>query len=1040
MFFFIVVVVGITAIFNTPIELTPHAQYPKLSINVNWFGTSPEVVESFVTAPVEAEIASVKGIKNISSRSTTGSSFIEIEFHPNTNMNFARIEINEKLFSLKDELPYGVSAPKVSDYIPEDLKDLQGFITYTVSADINASEIRRKVFDSFYYPLLTIDGISEVSIRGGTNREILIIVDYEKALLFGLTYDEIENAVNNSEIILSAGQLRYDKYFFHLLVDEKVQDIEKIENAVIKVVDNTSAIRVKDIAKVVDSYAQPSNYFRINGKETVSIIISKEPGANSIKTAEAVNSKIDELTSALPPNFIINKEVDKSEHISNELNELLQSAVFSVAILVLLLLFLFRSIKYSLIILSSLIYSLLFAFILFYLFNLSLNILTISAFILGLGLMIDNSIVVVDYIDKYYQNKGIKELVVHLKNIFSPLFASTLTTIAVFIPILFFTGELRLYFEQFALGIVLTLFASLISSFTFIPVLYIKVIKRHKSTTNSIADSFSKFYTFIMTFLFRFKKAALVFLILLIGLPVWLIPNRIEGNSFLVNTYNSFFDSEVYTEVEPLIHTFFGGALNLFFNKISRGEIWQYGDQTYIIVQLKLPHGNDIKRLNQLVKDFEREILAYKNNISLLTANIYDEENAVLKVEFDEKQNSSSFPYKMKNYLTSYATRIGGLRVGVFGYGPGFSSGGAPISTMAVVARGYNYEITRNIAERFRSDLVRNPRIDNVDINKARNYWADNIYEIVGEIKRDKLKFYDITVTKLFSIISGSTGGNLAYNKFSIDNDEVIFQIKYDNYNNIQLDQLSNKIILTDSGREIKVGDFVEFKRSEVIPAIHRENQQYIRFITFDYKGPFKYGKEYVQKTIDDQLLPEGYSIAMREYYFSFNEQDEANMAGILLMAAVLIFMLTASLFESYKKPFLILLAIPFSAVGAVYLFYFTELNFDRGAYAGLLLLIGLSINNSILLIDHISKNLFEYNFKRIVQLSFDRIRPIFTTSITTACALIPLALNSEESFWSSLSLSIIGGLSFSSIIIVLILPLIYTLISKDKFRLQKNQ
>lgn len=1025
MLFFCIVVVGFISINNLPLELTPHAEFPKLSITINWAGTSPEAVEAFLTAPVEAEIATVKGVKSISSRSTQGSSSIDVEFHPSTDMDLARLEINEKLLILKDELPNGVTSPSISDYVPDEFHDLLGFITYTVSADINASEIRRKIEDIFYYPLMSIDGIVDVAIRGGTKREISVLVDYKKASAFGITQEEIRTAVNSAQNIVSAGNIKANGTQHFITVNDYLISKEKIEEQIVKKNADESVIKIKDIAVVTDEYSEPTNYYRINGNETVSIIISKEQGANSIDVANKVNAKVNELAKLLPSNYIINKEIDKSEAIVEELNELYVSGIYSAVIILVVLLLLFRRLKYSLIVLSSIVFSLLFSFSLFYLFNLSLNILTISAFILGFGLMVDNSIVVIDYIDKYYNGRGIKYLSITLKNIFFPVFASTLTTISVFIPLLFLTGELRIYFEQFALGIIFTLFASLISSFTFIPSFYFSFFKIHNGEKELTKGLFFRSYQFLLRLINRHKKVSFIIVILMIGLPVWLIPNRIE-NTLYSELYNSIFDSEFYHEIQPYVNYSLGGAANLFFNHVSRGELWSSDESTYIVVRLELPHGNEIARINKLTKDFEREILAYRNNINSLISNVYDEENAVIRIEFTDEQSRSSFPYMLKNYLTSYATRIGGLNVGVYGYGPGFFSGGNMISSMAVVVKGYNYLHTKEIAEEFRKIVSVNPRIDNVDIDKSEYYWTQDIYEVVGRIDRKKLDMYNISVRNLFNIISQTTEGNIGYDKFVVGNEEVQSKIKYSNYKKVQLTDVVNLIVNSNSGQKIKTKNLVDFEIERVLGSINRENQQYIRYITFDYKGPYKYGNQFVESSIEKLVIPEGYSIAKREFMFRFGEEDEINIFYILLTAAILIFMITSSLFESLKKPSLIIVAIPFALIGTIALFYFGEYNIDRGAYAGMLLLIGLSINNSIILIDHLSRNLLSKDLEKLITLSYDRLRPIFITTLTTACALIPLAIGPESSFWKSLSLSVIGGIIFSATIVVLILPILY--------------
>jgi HAE1 family hydrophobic/amphiphilic exporter-1 len=1029
MFFFTIIVLGLAASFNLPLELSPHVEFPKLTVSVSWQNVSPEAVESFVTSPIESELAGIRGVKEIKSRSSEGIAWVSLEFYPDVDIDFARIEINEKISALKDELPYGVSPPRVSTYVPEDLRDLQGFITYTVSSNGSANEIRKYLKENILYSIMSISGVQDVSIRGGNERELSFTIDYEKAKNLNITNEEITNSIANLQLIASLGYIKKNGRQFILKLSSKIESIDHFKDHALKINENGTIIKLSDIGNVIDDFREPGSYYRINGKETVSLIISKEPGTNTLKIAESVYEKIDELEKKMPVGYSIIKEIDKSESIREELGELTKNAVFSLIIILFVLLLIFRSIKVSMIIVTSIIFSLLFSFLLFFLFNIPLNILTISAFILGFGFMVDNSIVVIDFIEQNYCNDGIKRLAVILKNIFKPVFASTLTTIAVFVPLLFLTGELRLYFEQFALGIVFTLFASLIVSFTIIPILYIRFIKSQKQKSpNTQITIREKFYLFITSRIFKWKRVSIFILLLIVGLPVWLLPARIE-TPVIGPVYNFIFDSDTFAEIKPYFNYIAGGSLNLFFNHISRGEVWQFGEETYINVRLELPNGNTIERINELTKDFEREILMHRNEFKNLIANVRNEENANLRVEFTRKQSESAFPYILKNYLTSYAARIGGLNVSVFGFGPGFSNSGSTSSNFAVKTKGFNYKKVRQLAEEFRNRISRNPRIDNVDIDKSEYYWAKDIYEVVATINRRKLQQFNVSPQEIIISISKNTQGNLSWNSFNIDNDEVKYNIKFSNYKSMQLDELENIIIRGSNGVVLKVKDLINFDVKKVLSTINRENQQYVRYVTFDYKGPYKYGNEFINSSINNMNIAEGYSIEKREFSFRFGEEDEIDVWNILFFAIILIFMITASLFESLRKPFIIITAVPFAIIGTFFLFYFGEFNLDRGAYAGLLLLIGLVVNNSIILVDYISNNINSIDYKKISQLSAQRLRPIFTTSLTTIAALVPLLLGVESTFWKSLSLSVVGGIFLSSVIVILYIPLLYYLL-----------
>lgn len=1052
MLFFSVFVVGVVSFYNIPIELIPQTEYPKLSVSSSWNGVSPETVEAYLTSPIESALASVKGVKKISSRSSEGSAYIDLEFHPSTDIKFARLEINEKLGAIIEDLPYGISAPRISAYVPKEFRDLQGFLTYTLTANLSANEIKKYASDNLRIPLLSIDGVSDVVIRGGNEREISITIDYDKARALSIKGEDISSSISNAEQIISAGSIKFRDSQHIISINNDINSVEVLLDQPIKTL-GSSVIRLKDIATVTDDFGIQQSYYRINGREAVFIELSKEQGKNSLNVADNIYKKMGELSLSLPEGYDITKEIDMSINIRDEIDELFNNAAYSLLIVIAVLILLFRNFTYALIIVTSIIFSLFSAFIIFYIFNLSLNILTIASLILGFGLMIDNSVVVIDYLDKHNLNNDLKRLSIHSKNIFFPTFASTLTTIAVFIPLVFLTGELKLYFEQFALSIVITLSSSLVVSYSIVPMLFskfcllndqvkikLRYLKQKKTpeskklNSNIQSNKLKSLYTSFLTLIFNWKKTAFILLIFTIGLPVWLLPSRVEIPFFSV-VYNSIFDSELFYNTKKYFNYALGGSLNLFFNHIQKGEAFSYGDTDYLIVALKLPNGNRLERINKLTKDFENEVLSYKNNIDNITSNVFNEENAIIRVNFTKEQTGSSFPYLLKNYLTAYAVRLGGLEVSVYGYGPGFYSGGSnSISSFVVEATGYNFNKLKDLANDFKVAASRNPRIDNIDIDRSYyNFSNEETFDISARIKREYLARSNISVNDLFENISKSTVGNLGFNKFRIGNEEVFYSVKYSNYKNIQQEDLENLIINSSTNNVVKIKDFVEFEESKVLSTINRENQQYVRNISIDYKGPYQYGNEFVKSLIDQTRLPAGYSIKQREFAFMFGQDEEIEVWYILLFSLLLIFMITAGLFESLKKPFLIILAIPFAVIGTIILFYLSEFNLDRGAYAGILLLVGLSVNNSIILVDYLTKNYQQNGFNEVINLSYNRIRPIFSTTLTTVAAMIPLILTPEQSFWKSLSLSVTGGLLSSSIFVVVFIPILFYLLNKKR-------
>lgn len=1047
MFLILIIIMGIISYYNLPIELIPQIEYPRISVTTNWSNVSPETVEAFLTSPIESVLSSVKGVKKISSQSLEGISRIDIEFNPETNIYLARLEINEKLSSLIENLPYGISVPRLSPYIPKEFRDLQGFLTYTLSSNQSSNEIRKFADNYLKAPLQAIDGVANVEIKGGYQREVVINIDFNKAKIYNVSDNEIVSALSNAEQIVFAGTLKRNDSEFSVKIINPISSTEILLNQPVKILGST-IIRLKDIGFVTDDFAEPTSYYRINGKEAVFIEISKEPGSNSIKVADAVYRKLDELKKIFPAGYKLSKEIDLSENIRNEINELNKSAILSFILILIVLFLFFKKFNYSLIILTSIAFSLLSTFLLFFLFNLPLNILTIASLIVGFGIIVDNSIVVVDSLDRNSNIFDLKRIAVVTKNTFYPIFASSLTTIAVFIPIIFLSGELKLYLKQFSLAIVIELMCSLIVSFTITPVLFSKIVKKEnnrnsKELNNHVNIEKKEFYYFfskinfiesiyskIINIIYKWRKLVAIILILSIGLPVWLLPARIEW-PVISTFYNAVFDTENFQSLRKYFNYLLGGSLNLFLNHIQRAEVFAFYDTDYLFISLRLPNGNRIERINKLVVDFENEILKYKDNIENLSANVFNEQNALIQITFPKRRSDSSFPYLLKDYLTAYAVRLGGLEVSIYGLGPGFySSGVGATVSFAVELRGFNYQRLKDLAENLKHIISKNPRIENVDIDRSfSSFYDEDVYEISAIIDRDLLIGSNFTSKEIADEISKSSAGNLNYSKFKLGKYEVNYTIKYDNYKNTQQAELENYIINKVGISNIKIKDVVKFNETKVLSAINRENQQYIRNVSFDYKGPYKFGNEFVKSSISQLKIPPGYSVKEKIYSFNFGVEEEIQIWSIILVSFVLIYMITSSLFESLKYSFLIVLTIPFSIMGTIFLFYLGDYVMDRGAYSGMLLLIGLSVNNSILLVDYLKRNSYSKNLQEIINLSFKRVRPIFSTTLTTIAAMVPLIISTEQSFWKSLSMGVVSGLLFSSFFVLLIIPILYYLI-----------
>lgn len=1093
-----VVAVGIVSFRALPSQLTPEVEYPRLTVMVAWQSAPPEAVESTITAPLEGELSKLAGLKTLSSVSSEGRARLTLEFHPSVNMDIARLEINERLSNLMETLPREVSPPQVSPYVPEEVEKMQGFLTYTLSANRSAGEVRRYAEEYLKLPLRSVKGVSDVEINGGSLRHVSIELDRSSMESLSIRPEEVTKALQDAYLTLSgARNIRASNSLKNPLTGlpsdsnlsdsipalahtsivqsfSSIEDLQRLpiafRNSRAQSSSNPSSsssgasshssptqnsqaepyiIRLGHIAHIRDDFAEPTSFYRLNGKETVTLRLRKEQGADIIQTADRTFEAVKRLESALPKGYTLVKESDTSEKMRIELADLASTLGFGALAVALVVVMMFRrasALQMAGIVLTAVMVTLCLAAIGFAVCGIGLNIITIAAILLGFGVAVDNVVIMAEYLERHLvaENSrfGHHRFILTTRAMAAPLLGSAMTTIAVILPLLFLETELRAYLADFALASVIIVCASVLVALSLVPLLckywlhpHAHSMSQGQESLSSQADSHSSrigrkianipfaAYSWLVRGLARFRKTAIAILIMLAGIPIWLLPARIE-TPYLAPAYNAVFDSALYGYIKPTLQTVLGGAWNIFSNRLPRGDTWQVGGEQYLMVVMKLPNGNRIERINTLASTMEQEILRYGNSIKLLSASVVSDELALIRVEFPLNLADRSFPYKLKNYLTSYATRLGGLEVSVFGYGEAFSTGfgGAPVS-FSVTAKGFNYDDVKALAEEFRRVIERNPRVAQVDIDRSA-FWGDpEVFENVIALDRERLKRSGATIEQILPLIRMNAIGALGGSSFRLGNEELSYDVKYAGYNNNQARELMERTLTDTRGKQSKIGSIATLTQRKALAKIFRENRQYIRTITFEFQGPYRYGEEFLKQALASVRIRPGYSLEAPNGRFNFGEEQTLDVRNALLLSILLIFMIGAALFESLRIPLVIIGTIPIALMGAVYSLWWFDLAVDRGAYAGMLLLIGLAVNIAIVMIYHIRHNERSSVASVMINVSYRRLRPVLITGCTTVLAMLPLLVQTQHGFWQTLAATVIGGVVWSSFFVVLTVP-----------------
>lgn len=1048
-----VLVLGLAVFFGVklPISTSPEAEFPRISIRTVWSNTSPEHMTLQVTTKVEEVASELRGVKKVTSRTREGVSIVYVEFEKNADADFIKVELMERLETLWQSLPAGVSRPMLEKYVPKEFQELEGFLVYQffpiTDFAVSPSLIKSQL-EKYLVPTLNgLEGIGEIRLYGAETERLIIELDENALRSYGLEVDDVEKALSDVTARKNYGVVLASQLQIPLRQGHSFNSISDLEEIIVKPTARLDTnniarfIRLRDVAKVRIEMPEQMNYFRINAKDAVTMSISREASSNSLKLADNIEESIKNILSRDLTSLTYIKAIDRTLPLRKELENLGKDLIIALVAILIVLFFFLRSIRYTFIVLLNIAFALSFSVLALSMLGYSLNLITIAGMILVFGILTDNAVVVMDNIERKVLLNGERQELISkaVAEVFLPVFASTLTTIGALIPILFLPDEVRLYFIEFVVSISVSLVGSLLISFTLIPSLVYYYGLRSSSYSSNFQAFFSRFYTFILGYILDRPKRFIFLTILLIGIPIYLLPDKLEVKedsefSIFRKSYNLTLGNDYVLAAKPYLNYIFGGSSYLFYRYVSRSEFFGYGGETYIQIDVNAPQGTSPERLNEIAARFEQPLLEYGKDIEKFITEI-NGTNASITVYFDKTQTSTSLPYIVKAHLTAIGARIGGASVGVYGFGPGFYSGGYETSSFRLKALGYNYEKLKSICEQFKQELEKSPRVDNCKIDKAFGFFESGS-EIALNLQRDDLKHYPTSLNRLLSTIQRKTSGSVSFFSIPIGGYDYQSELKFSNASLFSTSDLFSGLYF-ESGGVSRFSDYLSIEKRKVLSEILRENQQYQRWITLDYKGRYDFGQRYIENTLSRLPLPPGYVIDTKQQgFFMFSEKNTEDFIYAALLSVLIVFIVCAALYESFSKPFLIILAVPMAMAGVFLSFYFFDANFGRGGYASILLLGGIVVNNSIVLVDRIIHSLrgrgHEFLKSIIIEASLERVRPILMTSLLTLASLLPLLLRSEKSsIWYGLSVGAIGGMISSTLLVLLILPAIFLLFER---------
>ncbi len=1011
MFMLIVIVLGFVSYTQIPLDLYPDMDIPVAITMVQYPNTSPEEIENLVTKPIESQMATVENLKGMTSISREGMSLIIVEFEYGTDMNFASLEMREKVALISDFLPENAGDPMVFKLNPQ----MMPIMEVEFSSDKPLSELYSLVDKEIDSKLERINGVASADIFGGLEKEISIRIDQEKLKGYNLSLSQISSTLSGENINLPSGDVNKGSKELLVRTIGEFASLNDVKNIPI-MLPTGEVILLSDIAYIQEDYKEQDSISRVNGIPAVAISITKQSTANTVTTADNIIQVLDEIKTQYP-DIQVTIGFNQAEFINKSVSNVATNAISGGVLAVLVLFVFLRNIRSTSIIAIAIPVSVIATFALMYFNHMTLNIISLGGLSLGIGMLVDNSIVVLENIYRLRED-GLSRTEASIngaREVMVAIFASTMTTIAVFLPIVFVKGFTAILFKELSLTVTFSLLASFVIAVTVVPMLCSKFLTISKVNENPKWKYKFKLLPFFTKILETISKEYIVLLDKALGMRKRII-------AFAVILF----------------------VVSLSLIGIVGGELFPSADEGSFTVTMETPFGTSLKETDELVSEIEGFILNIPEvktcTVSIGATSMMSMENTsntttirVNLIDIKERNRSTS---EIANEVREELQNIVGAETSISESSQ--SSGGTGAADpISIQIQGDNLETLNQISEDFK-EILRS--IDGT-IEVSSDVEEGNP-EVRVYLDRQKSAFYGVTAYQLATTLQSSLSGDTA-TQYKVNGDEIDITLSLSTSTNATIEDMKQILIQAPTGQYVSVGQIANFEYDNSPSQITREDQVRTVTVTSQLLGrDLRSVSIEIAEKLEAYPMPFGYSYDMGGQQQDMQEAF-GNLFLALLLSIVLIYMILASQFESLIQPFIIMMSVPFAFTGAFLGLFITGKPLSLPAYIGLIVLAGIVVNNAIVLIDFINQQRKAGTLRKeaIINAGRFRLRPILMTMLTTVLGLTPLSIGIGEGseIMSPMGISVIGGLSFSTLITLIFIPVLYSLLDDLSMKIQKK-
>lgn len=1028
-----VVIIGVFAFLQLPVDRFPQMDPPYITVMTTYPGASASEVEANVTKLVENSLNSVDHLKRMTSTSKDNYSTVLLEMEWGADMDEAMNDIRSYVDMLKDNLPTGCTNP----YIFKFNSSAAPVIVYSVTAGDSYAGLEKILNDIMVPQLNRVDGIGNIAISGAPERYVYIDVDQNKLDAFGIPLESIGTAISANNVNISGGVVKMTREQYNLQVRSEYLQSREIEDIVVTTTAAGQKVFVRDVATVRDTIKDLSLDEKINGRDGVRMRITKQTGANTVKICRDVRKEMENIKHNLPSDIDIRVLFDTSEEIEDSINSLEESILYALLFVVLVVFLFLGKWRATFIIGITIPIALIVGFIYLWFVGSSINIISLCSLTVAIGMVVDDAIVVLENISKHIdRGSSPREAAIYATNeVWISVIATTLVIAAVFIPLTMLKGMAGMLFKELGWIVTIVVSTSTVVAITLTPMLASKLLKPRKVSVDAqghliegkqnkdwydksvvrVLDRIDDWYANMLRFCLRHKAGTLIVALLLFLGSLVFVANGSIGTDFMQRTDNS---------------------------RISINIELQNGTK---IEQTLLTARAIEKRIQELVPELERVATTAGTNDASGTSAIFNNttnSTISMTVVCQKKNQRSRSIFDIAEVLREEIARYPEIVRFQCVVSSGFGGGGGA-STVNVEIYGYDFDATNLVATEV-SEAIRNNVKGARDIKISRDKDRPELNVVVDKEKVSALGLSSSAVsTYIRNRVSGLTVGYLKE-----DGDEYPIVLRLTEENRNSLSDIMGLTIPTPAGGKVKLGEIATVEEYFAPPKIERKSRQrYVSVSVTPHDVSLGDLAAEIDAVMKGMNMPNGVTYTLAGDY---EEQQESfgNMALLLFLVLMLIYVVMASQFGSFSKPAIIMLSIPFAVTGVIIALLITKTSLDLIGALGLIMLTGIVVKNGIVLVDYI--NLMRdrgYELNEAIALSGrSRLRPVLMTALTTLLGMLPMALSTGEGseMWHPMGVVVIGGLLVSTFITLIVVPVFYAVLSRhgerDKQEKQRRE